>query len=349
MTRRNARRTSRMRNPTALQPGRGTASAREPLVGVVVISRNEERHIEACLRSVLDTLRDWPTTPVVLVDSNSTDDTVAIAQRFPITIYRYRAVVFTAAAGRRIGFERIRAKYVLFVDGDCCIEAPWLMRAIEAMESSPRAAVIYGARRDAFNEGPVRSREPAPDDYGLGGNALYRAAVLREVDGFNPFIVAEEEGELLGRIQAAGYHAVRVPEVMLTHHTVPKDTVSGVLRRQRRGLGRGRGQVLRLAIEQGLFLYHAHRFNRYLLTLAYLAAGLASAVAGALLVQPWVPLLWLSLGVLAFAWLWFRRGSLRSASWIASDWLLVAAGIVGDFVRRPPRPERFDPLVERVR
>jgi glycosyltransferase involved in cell wall biosynthesis len=295
-------------------------------------------------------MQAFPGSPVVLVDSDSSDSTVAVASRYPVSIYRYRYKGRTAAAGRRIGFNFLNTRYVLFVDGDCCIDPDWVVQSIPVMESTPDAAVIYGARKEIYEGIPTNRTvlDPAVKVHTLGGNALYRAKVLRDVDGFNPFLVSEEEGELLGRIVAAGYREIRTAGVMITHHTVSPDSLQGVLRRQRLGLCHGRGQVLRLSITQGMFAYHARRFNRYLFLIAYFLLGAILGIVGLLLKEPIIPLAWVCLGLAAFGWLWFRRGSLSSAINIFIDWLLGAHTISMDILARPPRIETFKPIVERI-
>lgn len=333
------------------EAARGLAPSNLPGLSVVVIARNEAEHIGLCLKSLIAALKVFPDASIVLVDSNSTDETVSLASAFPVTIYRYVAPVFTAAAGRKIGFDRVDAKYVLFIDGDCCLEQAWLQHALDLLENSPDAALIHGARREVF-EGvseEFQSEGPKPEEYGIGGNALYRSSVLREIKGFNPFIVAEEEGELYGRIRAAGYRAIRTPDIMFFHYTQPKDTIAEVFRRYRSGLSRGRGQVLRLSISQALFGYHARRFNRYLLTLAYLIFGVVSFILGAIFSNLLVFSLWIATGIGGFIWLVVRRRSLRAAMYILMDWLLVGINMVPDFLRRPKRPETFKPVVERIK
>jgi hypothetical protein len=135
---------------------------------------------------------------------------------------------------------------------------------------------------------------------------------------------------------------------MVTHHTVSPDSLQGVLRRQRLGLSHGRGQVLRLSITQGMFAYHARRFNRYLFLLAYFLLGAILAAVGLLQQQPAIPVAWVCLGLASFGWLWFRRRSLTSAINIFIDWLLGACAITKDVLARPPRIETFKPIVERI-
>jgi glycosyltransferase involved in cell wall biosynthesis len=318
-------------------------------LAVVVITRNEAHHIGACLEAITQAVSDFPGTPIVVGDSDSNDDTVAIALRYPVTVYRYRASVLTAAAGRRIGFDKVNARYVLFVDGDCCIEASWLKPAMELILECSDIAVVSGLRRESF-EGVTpafRSTSPAPEEYDLGGNALYCSDVLHQVGGFNPFIISGEDDELLGRIKAAGYRAIRTPEVMYTHHTMPKDTMQDFMRRHSRGMNQGFGQVLRVSLRQGLFTYHARRLNRYLLLLGYLAFGAIFGIVGGLLSRPLLPLAWVVIGVLAFAWLYYRRRSIRGATYIVADWLIVVFFMVAGFLKRPQSPEKFAPQVEK--
>jgi len=318
-------------------------------LAVVVIARNETSHIGACLASIGEAIRPHPSTQVVVVDSASSDDTVAIACQYPVQVYRYTAPILTPAAGRRIGFERVKARYVLFVDGDCCLEADWIRTGLAVLEATPDVAVVYGARREVFEEteSGYRSDGPSPEEYHLGGNALYRARVLHQVGGFNPFIIADEEAELLGRIRAAGYRPQATPECMFTHYTPPKDSVNSLLRYSRGKTGVG--QVLRLALHQGQLGYHARRLNRYLLTLAYLLGLVFLALAGLIWQQPAWPLLGLAVGAMAFAGLALRRRNVRNAVFIAADWVMAALFMSVELLQRPRFPEQFAPDVERLK
>jgi glycosyltransferase involved in cell wall biosynthesis len=317
----------------------------------VVITRNEERHIGQSLDALKRALQRFPHVQVVLVDSGSADRTVEIASRHAVEIYRYAGSTFSAAAGRRLGLERTQAPYVLFLDGDCCIEPGWIELGLEALERDERIGVVYGRRLEVFEAGTERAgfAAPTPEEYGLGGNAMYRAAAIREVGSFNPYIPAGEEGELLGRLLVAGYKELAIPNLMFTHYTLAKTSTRGFISRLHRGLAHGLGRTLRESVRQGTFLYHARRLNRYLVMLAYLVAGIATAAAslGARSILPIVA--WTAFGVLAFLLLCARRRSVRSALFIAMDWLVAAVHLPIDFFRSTPCPEHFSPPIERLR
>lgn len=323
------------------------AQPSEAILAVVVITRNEAEHIRDCLDSVAGIATDFADAPTVLVDSDSTDETIAIAKLFPVTIYRYRAAVLSAAAGRRIGFQKVQARYVLFVDGDCCIEPEWVKRAVGVMESSPSVAVISGRRREVPKRGcPLTWSETRPPsvEYGIGGNALYRSEVLHKVGNFNPFLPALEEMELQGRIQAAGYQLVITPEVMFTHYTYPNESLPYLKHLWCSGRTRAVGQLLRLAVEQGRLGFYMLRFNRYLLVLAYLLAlGLCAYLDGLLGVAVWI-----ELGGIAFLWLVLQRRSVNSAAYLVALWLTGALGIVYAIWKNVPAPELFTPQVDKI-
>jgi CelD/BcsL family acetyltransferase involved in cellulose biosynthesis len=332
--------------PTADRSGRGDPA---PLpcprtLGVVVITRNESAQIAGCLEAVLAATRGFPDTQIVVVDSDSTDDTVAIAGRYPVEVYRYRGPRMSAAAGRRVGLDQIAARYVFFIDGDCRVAPGWLESAVEILERDPTAGVVCGGRQNAY----LSDEGLDFKDVGcaLGGTALYRRDVLVRAGGFNPFITGAEEQELLARILALGYRKLATPELMAVHYTGVKESVDGLWRRQRSGMLQGPGEVLRASLSTGTFAYHAREFNRYILTFAFIAVGVVCALA-----EIWEPIflvIWLATGWIAGVALSVRRRSVREAMFIVADWVLVAMNGVVSFARTPRMPESFRCELERI-
>lgn len=319
-------------------------------LAVVVIARNEERRIEACLTALMAALTEFPTTRIILVDSCSTDETLAIARQFPVEIYRYHGPPFSAAAGRRVGFAQCRSQHVLFVDGDCCVEPDWIRRGLDALQSDAKAGVAYGLRREVFERADAAAVRAAPAAglSGLGGNGLYKHEAIDLAGGFNPYLPGGEEAELLARIRLAGFHEISTPYLMFTHYTRPKTSIDGYFDRVSRGLVRGLGQTLRVSLGHGLFGHHVRRLNRYLLAMGYIIMGAIAALISFLLNRPAILLTWLGIGLAAFGLLCVRRRSLRSAVFIFADWVIVALHIPGDFLRKPRDPKEFRPNVERL-
>ncbi len=99
-------------------------------LGAVVIGRNEGERFRRCLKSLRESV-----SPIVYVDSGSTDGSVAYAREHDVDVVELdSSIPFTAARGRNAGFDRIRelapnAELVMFVDGDCEVTPEWLPAA----------------------------------------------------------------------------------------------------------------------------------------------------------------------------------------------------------------------------
>ena len=76
------------------------------------MTKNEEKHIEAAIQNVKQCADE-----VLIIDSGSTDNTVAIAEKNG-AIVRYRAWDDDFAAQRNFALEQTSADWVLYLDAD---------------------------------------------------------------------------------------------------------------------------------------------------------------------------------------------------------------------------------------
>lgn len=195
------------------------------LVGVVVIGRNEGGRLRRCLASI-----DCTATPVIYVDSGSTDGSVELARSMGALVHRLDATVpFTAARARNEGWQQLQAAmpdiaYFQFVDGDCEVEAGWLARAGGFLDANPAAGVVCGRRRERFPDAsPYNAmcdeewNTPVGKARECGGDSMMRVGALLSSGGFNPGIVAGEEPELCARLRSAGWGVWRIDTPMTIH------------------------------------------------------------------------------------------------------------------------------------
>lgn len=80
-------------------------------VSAVVLTKNEEKNIEACLKSL-----KW-CDEIVVIDDYSTDKTVSIAKRLKAGVYQ-RNLNNDFATQRNFGLQKAKGEWVLFVDAD---------------------------------------------------------------------------------------------------------------------------------------------------------------------------------------------------------------------------------------
>ena len=114
-----------------------------PEIAIIIRARNEERWIGHCLRSLAEqSFRDFE---VILVDNNSTDQTVRRARSvWPdlelVTVDRFRP-------GHAIneGIRASAAQYVVCLSAHCIpATVDWLANLREALHSEGMCAGVYG-------------------------------------------------------------------------------------------------------------------------------------------------------------------------------------------------------------
>ena len=192
-------------------------------LGVVVIGRNEGLRLVGCFDSL-------PATPVVYVDSGSTDGSIEVARQRLIDVVELDlSIPFTAARARNAGFAQLlrthpHLEYVQFADGDCQLAPGWLPSALAFLEGRPDVAAVCGRLRERYPDRSVYNwlcdREwdrPTGQVRSCAGNVMMRAAALKSVGGYREDVIAAEEDELCVRLRTAHWHIWRLPDAMALH------------------------------------------------------------------------------------------------------------------------------------
>lgn len=238
------------------------------LLSVVIISRNEEQNIARCIESVLDSVKDID-HEIILVDSASTDNTIDIAKKYPLTIYQLRPEwPLSASAGRYIGFTHACGKFIQFQDCDTIINKEWFKYSILFLEDHPEIAGAVGiiTQEDYNNEESKKWIEASKiENLKIGeiqyfsGDSLLRKNVLDEIGPFNPYLKATEEGELCDRLKYKGLKLEMLPIVM-SHHFGYNEGFYGNFKKKA-NFAFSAGQILRLSHKnKKIFIY---RLNIY--------------------------------------------------------------------------------------
>jgi len=97
-------------------------------LSVIIITRNEERNIVECLKSV-----SWA-NEIIVVDANSTDRTVELAKQFTPRVYVKEWLGFAAA--KNFALEQATNDWVLWLDADERVPAD-LAEEIQAIIEKP--------------------------------------------------------------------------------------------------------------------------------------------------------------------------------------------------------------------
>ena len=202
-------------------------------IGVVIATRNRSEG----LCRVLETLRELPENPqVVVVDNASTDESPRVlTERFP-EVHMIRLEHNLGAAARNHGVLALDTPLVAFCDDDSWWAPGALEKAVRIFGHRPRlgllaAKVLVGeAERvdptcDLMAASPLGHPSDLPGPRILGFiacGAVVRREAFLQAGGFDAhFGVGGEEDHLAMRMAAAGWDLAYVPDLVAHHHPSP--------------------------------------------------------------------------------------------------------------------------------
>jgi GT2 family glycosyltransferase len=301
-------------------------------IGVVVVGRNEERRLGACLRSIAD-----QTDTLVYVDSGSTDNSLNIARSAGCHVVSLDpSISFTAARARNEGFQLVRrlrpsVSYVQFVDGDCEIAPGWLGSAVAFLDDRPDVAVVCGRRRESHPGTSVYNElcdlewdTPIGQAKSCGGDAMMRAEAFAQVGGFRPELIAGEEPELCVRLRSAGWQVWRVNAEMTVHDAAMTQFGQWWRRAKRAGYCFAEGAHLHGSKAERHFVWEFRRAILWGICLPLLCV-IASLLIASLGFGPWGWALWLIYPLQVVRLAVRRKGSLRQR------WIVATFQVIGRF------------------
>ena len=117
-----------------------------PRASIVIRTYNEGRHLPGVLnRLAKQRFRDFE---VIIVDSGSTDNTVAIAQLANARVVHIRKADFTFGRSLNVGCAAAKGDILVFISGHCYpIDERWLEEMLRPFDADEKIGLTYGKQR----------------------------------------------------------------------------------------------------------------------------------------------------------------------------------------------------------
>ncbi len=199
-----------------------------PSVSIIITTKNEEKNIKNCLQSIKSQSYPQEKIEIIVVDNNSTDNTVELAKKFTNKILNKGP---ERSAQRNFGVERSSGKYILYLDTDMVLSEKVIEECVNKClprrkPTCPVASASAGWYGEAFlrgeNEGCVALYIPER----IVGNSFwvrvrdfergfYNATVIDcvrfvrrdeflKIDGFDESLTGPEDWDFDRRIKKIG-------------------------------------------------------------------------------------------------------------------------------------------------
>jgi rhamnosyltransferase len=195
-------------------------------ISIIIRTKNEEDWIGHCLEMVYK--QDFQDFEVILVDNNSSDHTVEIAKRYPLSeIINIKD--FLPGLALNDGIRASKGEYIVCLSAHCVPKTTdWLTKLITNFGDDSKLAGVYGRQLPVSFTDPVdkrdllitfgRDRRAQVKDYFFhNANSILRRDVWEEY----PFDenATNIEDRIWGKmVTENGYHIVYDPEPVVYHH-----------------------------------------------------------------------------------------------------------------------------------
>lgn len=198
-------------------------------VTVVIPAYNEADNIENCVTSIKS--QDFPqsTYEIIIVDNNSTDNTLDIVRKLGTSyVIEYKR---GRAAAKNAGTKLSEGDYIVFIDADCVAKPNWLRRLISGF-TAPDIGCVAGAiipskttyptpmedfliKKDHLSQKQHMNHPFLP--FAVTANAAYRREIFRLIGLFDETMYGED-ADFSWRMQLfTPYKLAYVPDASVLH------------------------------------------------------------------------------------------------------------------------------------
>lgn len=317
-------------------------------VSIIIKTLNEEKRIAATIESALAALPGGQ-GEVIVADSGSTDRTVEIASRYPVTVAQLVPPARPSCGiGPQLGFQHSRGDHICLIDGDMLLDPGFLAAAMAFLAENPRVAGVTGhveemlvssleyARR-VQRDGPEARVGPIDR---MNGGGLYRRSAIEQAGYLSDRnLHGHEEFDLGVRLRSAGWQLQRLDRRFVQHFGHTLNSYRLLVRRWKNKYLYGVGELLRASLGRPYFpllLRELPELKLWAAVYLWWAASIAL-----LLLMPDKGLAFglviaLLLGIVVLMSL--RKGSLSMGLYTVVAWFFHATALPLGFLRRRQPP-----------
>lgn len=200
----------------------------EPTVSVVVPTKDVERTLERCLRSIR--AQSWPHVEIVVVDNFSTDRTFEVATELADTAIQAGP---ERSAQRNLGIEHASGEWILWIDADMVLTPRVVEDAVRAAVSAEADAVFIPevtVGTGFWTACRALERRCYVGVEMIEAPRLIRRSTFEATGGFVPDVAGQEDAELRMRLLAQHTPMVHIDTYIL--HDEGHLTLSFILRKR---------------------------------------------------------------------------------------------------------------------
>lgn len=195
------------------------------MVSAIITTKNEGGVIRRLIDSVKD--QSYKNIEIILVDNNSTDNTVKIAKGMGVKVYNFGP---ERSAQRNMGVKKSSGKYLMILDADMVLQKDVVKDCVEECEKNSAIGELVIPEESIGKNFWEKVKAYERSFYNLSGDETTDAArfftrvAFEKTGGFDERITGPEDWDLpenvkragfkVGRIKSKIYHYERIPSIL---------------------------------------------------------------------------------------------------------------------------------------
>lgn len=192
----------------------------EPLVTIVIPTRNYAQYIQDAVESVLN--QTYRNIELIVVDDESSDNTEAIVKSFPEVKYvRIKHQGFANPANAmNSGIRCANGEYIVCLASDDTLEVGYVEQCLREFALNSKAGFVWTGRREFGDSQEIRMPNHSWSNYSEPaaaiGAMMVKKEVYQKVGLYDTGLESGEDWDMAIRIRKAGY--VGVPVMKALHN-----------------------------------------------------------------------------------------------------------------------------------
>ncbi|MBU0628099.1 MAG: glycosyltransferase family 2 protein [Nanoarchaeota archaeon] len=156
-----------------------------PLISVIVIFKNEYKHIRRCVSSILN--QSYNRFELILVNDASIDESKNVVRAFndERIVYCENNESKGIPHSRNIGLGMAKGKYIFFTDADCIAHKTWLEEGLKSLQKGflgVEGRLVYLSKKPSISDRVVQNLSGG---FWPTANMGYAAAVINKIGCFD--------------------------------------------------------------------------------------------------------------------------------------------------------------------
>lgn len=203
----------------------------QKLVSIIIRTKNEEKWISECLKSIFS--QNYTNFEIILVDNESTDKTVEKASLYPIKLVKIKD--FLPGLAINLGIRKSHGEYIVCLSAHCIPTSKfWLENLVKDL-SHDDVAGVYGRqeplpyssdldKRDLITIFGLDKKIQIKDSFFHNANSAFKRDIWIKIP-FDEMVTNIEDRVWGQKVIASGFKIVYEPEASVFHwHGVHQDS-----------------------------------------------------------------------------------------------------------------------------